>query len=135
MISRLVRLAVAACRLSLLGLVVLLPSAPAWGDGVPAPKEAAPELKGQALILMGLPGDEEHEKLFADTARQWRDWLTGPLGFNPADVRVLSGGAAKSGVSQGPATRETIEKEAARLKTIASSGRSALGLLPRTCQL
>ncbi len=116
MISRLVRLAVAACRLSLAGSVVLLPLQPAWGDGVPAPKQAAPPLKGRALILMGLPGDEEHEKLFSDTARQWRDWLIGPLGFNPADVRVLSGGAANGGVSQGPATRETIEKEAARLK-------------------
>ena len=112
----------AACRLPLLGFVILLSAAPAWGDGVPAPKEVAPELKGQALILMGLPGDEEHEQLFADTARQWRDWLIGTLGFNPADVRVLSGGAAKNGVSQGPATRATIEKEAARLKQSLQTG-------------
>jgi hypothetical protein len=116
MISRLLGLSVAACRLSLLGLVVLSPSAAAWGDDAPASKEAAAELKGQALIVMGLPGDEEHERLFADTAKQWREWLIGPVGFKPAEVRVLSGGAAKNGVSQGPATRETIEKEAARLK-------------------
>jgi hypothetical protein len=116
MTLRLLALTVAACRLSLLGLVALLPAASAWGGDAPARKEAVPELKGQALILMGLPGDEEHEKLFADTAKQWHDWLTGPLGFKPADVRVLSGGAARGGVSQGPATRETIEKEAARLR-------------------
>jgi hypothetical protein len=116
MISRLLELTVVACRLSLLGLVALLPSMPARGDDVAASKEAAPELKGQALILMGLPGDEEHERLFADTARRWSHWLTGPLGFKAADVRVLSGGAARGGVSQGPATRKTIEKEAARLR-------------------
>jgi hypothetical protein len=116
MTLRLLRLTVAACRLVLLGLVALLTALPAWGDNAPAPKQTTPELKGQALILMGLPGDEEHEKLFADAARQWHDWLTGPLGFKPADVRVLSGGAARGGVSQGPATRETIEKEATRLR-------------------
>jgi hypothetical protein len=122
MISRLVGLTVAACRLALLGLAALTPAAAAWGDGVPASKEAAAGPKGQALILMGLPGDGEHEKLFADTATQWRQWLIGPLGFNPADVRVLSGGAAKNGVAQGPASRATIEKEAARLRQSLRSG-------------
>jgi hypothetical protein len=122
MISRLLGTARAACRLLLLGLLVLLPSPPTSGDDSPPAKQAAPQLRGQALILMGLPGDEEHEKLFADTARQWRDWLTGPLGFRPADVRVLSGGAARGGVAQGPATRETIEKEAARLRRSLRAG-------------
>jgi hypothetical protein len=119
MVSRLCGVAavVPACRLPLVGLAILLSLAPAWGDGVPpASKEAAPELKGQALILVGLPGDEEHEKLFAATVKQWRDWLTGPLGFNPADVRVLSSGAGQRGDSNGAATRAAIEKEAARLK-------------------
>jgi hypothetical protein len=116
MIFRLLVSAVAVSRLPLLGLVILPLSAAAWGGDAPARKEAASELKGQALILMGLPGDKEHEKLFADTARQWRDWLIGPLGFRPGDVRVLSGGAARNGVAQGPATRETIEKEAGRLR-------------------
>jgi hypothetical protein len=116
MIFRLLVRAVAVSRLSLLGLVVLPLSAPAWGDDASARKGAASELKGKALILMGLPGDKDHEKLFADTARQWREWLVGPLGFRPGDVRILSGGAARNGVAQGPATRETIEKEAARLR-------------------
>ena len=107
----------ATCRLPLLGLAILLSTAPAWVDGEPAaPREAALELKGQALIVVGLPGDEEHEQLFADTARQWRTWLTGTLGFNPADVHVLFGRAGKDGLSQGPATRATIEGEAARLR-------------------
>jgi hypothetical protein len=120
MVSRLYGAAVAAAVpagwLSLLGFVLLMAAPPARGDGPPASGKAAPDLKGQALILVGLPGDEEHEKLFADTARQWRDWLTGRLGFSPADVRVLFGNAAKNSLWQGPATRVAIEKEAARLK-------------------
>jgi hypothetical protein len=108
---------VSACRLPLVGFVILLSTAPAWGADAPAAsKEAAPALKGQALILVGLPGDEEHEKLFASTAKLWRDWLTGPMGFRPADVRVLFGAEAPKGISQGRSTRAAIEKEAARLK-------------------
>jgi hypothetical protein len=86
------------------------------GDAPLMAAEVAPELKGQVLILAGLPGDEEHEKLFVETVKQWRGWLTGKLGFQPEDVRVLSGRAAQSGISDGPATREGIEKEATRLK-------------------
>jgi hypothetical protein len=122
MIFRLLRVATAARRLLLPGAVILLSSTLAWADDTPPAKDAAPELRGQALILMGLPGDEEHEKLFADTARQWREWLIGPVGFKAADVRVLSGGAAKNDVLQGPANRETIEKEAARLRQTLRSG-------------
>jgi hypothetical protein len=118
MTSRLLRMAPAVGWVPLLGLLLLLPSATAWAADVLAPKEKEPTLesKDQALILMGLPGDGEHEQLFADTARQWRDWLTGTLGFKPSAVHVLSGGTAKSGVPQRPATRATIQKEAARLK-------------------
>ena len=59
MVSRLCEVAVAAvapaCRLLLMGFVILSSLAAAWGDGVPAaPKETATELKGQALILVGL---------------------------------------------------------------------------------
>ena len=117
MICRLLGMATAAaCRLALLFGPVVLLALPARASDPPAPKESPAGLQGQALIVMGLPGDKEHEQLFADTARQWRDWLTGPLGFAPADVRVLSGGAAHNGVSQGPATHATIEKEVARLR-------------------
>jgi hypothetical protein len=101
----------------LAGFVLLLSTAPAWcEDAVPPPKELPPVLKGQALIVVGLPGDEEHEQLFADTVKQWRGWLTGTLGFSPADVHVLFNNPAQKGASEGPAAREAIEKEAARLK-------------------
>src|SRR5205823_1064429 len=50
-----------------------------------------PAGKSRALILAGLPGDEEHEQHFGSIAQQWRDWLTGPLGFAATDVRILFG--------------------------------------------
>lgn len=112
-----------ACRLPLLGFAILLSTAPAWGaDAASASKEVVSALPGQALILVGLPGDEEHDELFAATVKKWREWLTGTLGFSPSEVRVLSGGTTQTGVSDGPANRETIEKEAARLKKSLRSG-------------
>lgn len=145
MISRLYRAAVAASFpggwLPLLELLLVLSAAPAWGqDAVPLPKELPLVLKGQALIVVGLPGDQDHEKLFADTVKQWRSWLTDKLGFNGTDVHVLSGnalpegdspifaerksgqspaekkGGEQKGATQWPVNREAIEKEAARLK-------------------
>jgi hypothetical protein len=104
-------------RLLLFSIVFLSLAARASSDDTPAVASLhAPELKGQALILVGLPGDAEHEELFTGTTKQWRRWLTGKLGFHPDEIHVLFGTAAKAGVSEGPATREGIEKEAARLK-------------------
>ena len=42
-----------------------------------------------ALILIGLPGDADHEALFTQTAGNWQTWLTETLDF-PADhvVRI-----------------------------------------------
>jgi hypothetical protein len=67
------------------------------------------------LIVVGLPGDSEHEALFRSTALRWRDWLTGPLGFAPGEVRVLWGAKAGSDFGDAPATRESVAKEAAGL--------------------
>lgn len=72
--------------------------------------------KSHALILVGLPGDEEHEKLFAATTRVWRDWLTGSLGFAPGDVRILFGRDGRKDLAKGPATRAAIQREVADLK-------------------
>ena len=91
----------------------------AWAEDVEpllGPVVAAPRETGQALIVVGLPGDAEHETQFTDTVQQWRKWLTGPLGFQLNEVRILFGREGKEGLAQGPATREAIEKEAARLK-------------------
>ena len=51
--------------------------------------------RGAGPNLAGLPGDEEHGKLFARYGETVADWLTGPLGFKPANVRVLSSGAKR----------------------------------------
>src|SRR4051812_16182533 len=75
------------------------------------PKSATPTLpqgKSHALILVGLPGDGEHEKQFATIARQWRDWLTDSLGFASRDVRVLFGRNGKPGLARGAARRGEI---------------------------
>lgn len=69
--------------------------------------------KNHALIIVGLPGDAEHEKLFADTARQWRDWLTDSLDFK---VTVLFGPSGKPPLANAPATRAGIEGQIADLK-------------------
>lgn len=69
--------------------------------------------KNRALIVVGLPGDAEHEKLFADTARQWRDWLTHSLAF---EVTVLFGRSGQPPLANAPATRAAIERALADLK-------------------
>ena len=66
----------------------------------------------QALIIVGLPGDDEHAARFDGVVKSWRDWLTGPLGFDPGRVRVLGG----SGREAIPATREAITDAATALK-------------------
>ena len=70
----------------------------------------------RALIVIGLPGDVEHDFLFRSTASRWKEWLTGPLGFPAADVRVLSGASAGPGSGDAPATRESIGREVASLR-------------------
>lgn len=65
----------------------------------------------RALIVIGLPGDSAHEALFKDTARNWKAWLTGPLGFPSGEVRTLSGLSDSSGIGDAPATRESIARE------------------------
>jgi hypothetical protein len=74
------------------------------------------------LILVGLPGDAEHEAIFANVAEQWRHWLVDVLGFRAADVHVLFGRAGKAGLAQGPATRVAIESEVAALKKALQPG-------------
>jgi hypothetical protein len=81
----------------------------------PAKQDSQPG-KSHALLLVGLPGDEEHEKSFATTALQWRNWLTDTLDFEPDEVRVLFGRDGRKGLAKGPATREAIEREVADLK-------------------
>ncbi len=80
--------------------------------------DASPEAPGtdRALIIVGLPGDEAHAELFGRVVERWKDWLTGPLGFESKNVRILGG----TGPDSVPATREAISGEAAALKQAVS---------------
>jgi hypothetical protein len=64
----------------------------------------------RAVILVGLPGDEEHERLFAEALGDWRAWLTGPLGLDPAHVLIFAPSPSR------PATHANIEKELGQWK-------------------
>src|SRR5262249_38663479 len=104
---------------SLRNLLVGIASALALLWAIAGAKTAAPpSLAGtsHALILVGLPGDDEHDKLFATIAGQWRTWLTGSLGFAPDDVQVLFGRAGKTGLAKGDARRASIESTVSALK-------------------
>ena len=102
-------------RLALAG-AVLVPLMTAGVLALPAGEPAAEAGASRALILVGLPGDAEHEKLFADVAQQWRDWLVDGMGCCPNDVRVLFGRAGKEGLAREPATRKAIEQEVVQIK-------------------
>ena len=95
-------------RLALILLALLLA-----GNRTAAGPHAEGVAKSHALIVVGLPGDGEHEKLFANTARQWRDWLTDSLNF---EVTVLFGRSGQPPLADVPATRAAIERAIADLK-------------------
>src|SRR5262245_56429477 len=86
--------------------------------------EAAPAGKSRALIIVGLPGDAEHEKLFADTASKWRDWLTNSLDF---EVAVLFGRSGRPQLATGD---PEIHRECGcRPEEILEGRRSLVGFL------
>jgi hypothetical protein len=98
-------------------LLHLLAACTLIGAGAPTDDPPAPG-QSHALIVVGLPGDAEHEEHFATVAKAWRDWLTGPLGFPADNVRILFGSAGKPGLAKGPAPREAVEREVAELKKV-----------------
>jgi hypothetical protein len=96
---------------------VLLAVSLTWAAAGAAPDEpSSQDGSSHALILVGLPGDAAHDRLFAAVAGQWRDWLTNRLGFPPANVRILFGKDGKPDLARGPATQEAIGQEVAGLK-------------------
>jgi hypothetical protein len=103
-------------RLLLLAGAALAVSVAGATPSSPADEPAADGGASRALVVVGLPGDAEHEKAFDGIARRWRDWLVDGLGFRSEDVRVLFGRGGKEGLAQGPATRKDVEREVARLK-------------------
>jgi hypothetical protein len=58
------------------------------GEDPPADK---PLPERWAVILVGIPGDKDHERLFHKTADAWNEWLTGTLEFQANHVLVLAG--------------------------------------------
>jgi hypothetical protein len=94
-------------------LAIILAALLLTGNRTEAGPRAETVAKSQALIVVGLPGDGEHEKLFADTTRQWRDWLTDSLDFK---VTVLFGRLGHPSLADSPATRAAVERAVADLK-------------------
>jgi hypothetical protein len=105
---------VAAC-----GLLIGLGSQAAHAvDGPP------PARGDRALIVVGLPGDDEHEALFRATAQVWQRWLTDTLQFPVDGVRVLFGERGEPALKAGAATRQAIgEAVATARQTLAPDGR------------
>jgi hypothetical protein len=111
---------------SLLAAVLLLGFANASPAQTDAPAQADPGATGsgfrRALIVCGLPGDEEHRKLFAETVELLYSGLVDHHGFAAGEVRVLWGDEASESdgpavrSSRGPTTRETITAAAQELR-------------------
>jgi len=84
-----------------------------------AQEPVADHAKGErwAVILVGIPGDKEHEMLFRETADAWQKWLTETLAF-PAD-HVLRFPSLPADRDEAPAqlTADAIRKTFADLQT------------------
>ena len=72
----------------------------------PQTTRTAPVGVSKALIVVGIPGTQEHEESFATVAKDWKDWLTTSLDFLSSEVRLLFGKHGQQGLAKGPATRE-----------------------------
>ena len=55
----------------------------------PASAQDTPTPKSKAVIVIGLPGDKDHRREFADIAKRWHAWLSTKGGFRKEDVLVL----------------------------------------------
>ena len=71
-----------------------------------------------AVILVGIPGDREHEQLFAETASTWEEWFTNSLSFDKERVLKLpiarADGSEKSDLSAAE-IRKTFSELAEKL--------------------
>jgi hypothetical protein len=74
--------------------------------GALAQVQPAPMGDRYAVIVVGLPGDDDHVPLFAATAEAWKNWLTRTLDFTPERVLVCS---CTEGVGTQPATQEALQ--------------------------
>ena len=86
---------------------------------VGAAQEPVPEVaKGErwGIILVGLPGDAEHDKLFRKTADGWQKWLTETLDFPADHVLRLPEQAEGMAEAPPPVTAEAIRGKLADLQ-------------------
>jgi hypothetical protein len=88
----------------------------------PAAARSATVATRRALIVCGLPGDDEHRKLFAETVEKLHKALTERYGFGTSDVLVRFGvqkqagdGPALAG-ARGLSNREGIAADADELR-------------------
>ena len=112
-------------------LLVLVPGLPAQSSSSAGHATALP---GQVLIVVGLAGDPEHEKLFRETATTWRDWLTGPLKFPRDSVRILCGARDRCGAGARAGDLRKRPPRRGRDSWKAGSGGTALGVLSGPCE-
>lgn len=61
------------------------------------------------VIVVGLPGDEEHAPLFRETTAAWQEWLTGTLKVAPENLRVVSAAVPKAEADSAPAAASRDE--------------------------
>lgn len=69
-----------------------------------------------AVIIVGLPGDAEHEKLFRDTADAWQKWLTETLEFQADHVLRLPAQANDKEETPPALTADAVRKQLADLQ-------------------
>ena len=96
-----------------LGLLLLVPRSPAQTEPVGEVSSPGPD---RALIVVGLPGDAEHETLFRETVNAWRKWLTGPLRFPAGSVRILTAATESAEAGEKTATLESIRREVSEIR-------------------
>jgi hypothetical protein len=104
-----------------LGLFFLAPRSDAQSRPVAETSSPGPD---RALIVVGLPGDAEHETLFRETVNAWQKWLTGPLRFPTGSVRILTAATGTAEAGEQTATLESIRREVSEIRTkLAPAGR------------
>lgn len=107
----------------LAALALLAAPAVAQESG-PAPD---PPAVRRALIVCGLPGDDDHRSLYADAVEKVARGLAERGGFEPDNIWVRFGSEASEGdgpapkASRGPATREALAGDAADLIAASSA--------------
>lgn len=104
-----------------LALLLIVPNLSAQPGSSPVRTLAVPP-PGRVLIVAGIPGDSEHETLFLETVKTWREWFIGPLKFPPDSVHILFGAGGHAELGRQPATRESIRREADEIRSALGAG-------------